>query len=48
MKEIDKGYLDTDKALISEISSNAQHDEYLNDKELKTLFSQQIRKMMSK
>ena len=48
VKEMDKALLDKDTSLISRSWKQSGKDEHLSDIEMKNLFKQQIRKIMTK
>lgn len=48
IKQYDKAFVEKDSRLISAHTISAGHDDFLTDDELELLFSQQVRKIMSK
>ena len=48
IKDFDKQYVEKDNRLMSRHAQSSGHDENLSDDELELLFSQQVRKIMSK
>ena len=48
IKNIDAQYVDRDNRIITQHAKNTGHDDYLTEDELQLLFSQQVRKIMSK
>jgi uncharacterized protein (UPF0276 family) len=48
IKDYDRMFVDKDTKLFNEYAISKAHDDHLNDDELELLFSQQVRKIMSK
>jgi hypothetical protein len=48
IKDYDKQFVERDSYLLKQYAQSSAHDEHLNDEELELLFSQQVRKIMSK
>ena len=48
VKDYDKHFVDQDENILKTLTSKNANDDYLDNEELKHLFSQQVRKIMSK
>lgn len=48
MKDFDQQYIKGDKQILAQLGQNKRHDEHLSEKEMETLFAQELRGHFSK